>query len=407
MRASRRPVADSRPASRVADRVAAADPHPWRSALLRAALRVTPSLGHAVVTGFPDDEGNSVEVVRALARHVPVYWLVAGTRDEVSWLVEDAEGADRIHVVAKSSPAAYAAYLTASWVFFTHGLFGSPHPPAHKTFVNVWHGDGPKRRKGFADVGSTYIVSGTRLWGEMRADHFDMPEDRVLVTGYPRVDQMHRPAPPEALRALGLDPDRPLVLLMPTYRTTDAPSQRVGEALNWSDGDELSRSEESRALLASAARAAEERGLTLAVKPHPLDADRFEGTGIRRLDNADLGRARITLYQLLGSTAGLITDYSSVWPDYLTVDRPIGFYCPDLDVFEAERGLNVEGYRDLVPGPLLARPVDFEAFLDQCRSESAASRALRHERGVAIGAVTRPGAARRLLVAVGVERARR
>jgi hypothetical protein len=275
------------PATDQGSPVGRADAPRWRSRLLRAALRVTPSRGHAVVTGFPDDEGNSVEVVRALARHVPVYWLVAGTPEELSWLVADAEGGDRVHIVAKNSPAAYAAYLSASWVFFTHGLFGSPEPPPHKTFVNVWHGDGPKRRKGFATVGATYIVSGTRLWGSMRARHFDMPPDRVLQTGYPRVDQMHRAASPEALRALGLDPDRPLVMLMPTYRTTDSPAQRVGGVLNWSDGNELSRSEESRALLAHAARAAQECGLTLAVKPNPLDADRFEGTGIRRFDNAD------------------------------------------------------------------------------------------------------------------------
>jgi len=396
----RQQASDEAPAGRVRNRLR------WRSALLRTALRVTPARGHAVVHGLPDDEGNSVEVVRALARYLPVYWLVAGTREEVSWLVADAEGAERIHIVSKNSAAGYAAYVSASWVFFTHGLFGSPPPPPHKTFVNLWHGDGPKRRKGFADIGATYIVSGTRLWGDMRAAHFDMPEDRVLVTGYPRVDQMRRPASPEAVRALGIDPDRPLVLLMPTYRTTDSAASRVGEALNWSDGDELSRSAESRALLSHAARAAEERGLTLAVKPHPLDADRFEGTGIRRLDNTDLDRARVTLYELLGSTAGIITDYSSVWTDYLTVDRPIGFYCPDLDMFEADRGLNVEGYRDMVPGPMLSTAADFDVFLDECRSESADSRRLRQERGAAIGAVTRAGATHRLLVAVGVERVR-
>jgi CDP-glycerol glycerophosphotransferase (TagB/SpsB family) len=89
-----------------------------------------------------------------------------------------------------------------------------------------------------------------------------------------------------------------------------------------------------------------------------------------------------------------------------TVDRHIGFYCPDLDDFEAERGLNVEGYRDLVPGPMLNSAADFDAFLDQCRAESAEARALRHQRGAAIGAETRPGAARRLMVAVGVERVR-
>src|SRR3712207_2329421 len=113
------PLRSAADLDRTADRGAGA--LRWRSALLRAALRVTPSRGHAVVTGFPDDEGNSVEVVRALARYVPVYWLVASAPDEVSWLVDDTEGAERIRIVAKSSPAAYTAYLSASWVFFTHG----------------------------------------------------------------------------------------------------------------------------------------------------------------------------------------------------------------------------------------------------------------------------------------------
>jgi hypothetical protein len=55
---------------------------------------------------------------------------------------------------------------------------------------------------------------------------------------------------------------------------------------------------------------------------------------------------------------------------------------------------------------MLNRAADFDAFLDQCHSESADARAFRHQRAEAIGAVTRPGAARRLLIAVGVERVR-
>jgi CDP-glycerol glycerophosphotransferase len=122
------------------------------------------------------------------------------------------------------------------------------------------------------------------------------------------------------------------------------------------------------------------------------------------IDGETLQRAHVTVYQLMGRSDGLITDYSSVWTDYLAVDRPIGFYCPDLEQYEAARGLNVDGYRDLIPGPLLDSPADFERFLGECLGESAASKELRARAVERVGAETRLGASDRLLDAVGITR---
>lgn len=370
--------------------------------VLRALVWVLPARPHAVVTGSPDDEGNSVEMVRTLSGRMPVYWLVTEEPASLTWLVEGAADPARVTCLRKESLRAHLAYVTARYVFFTHGLYGSPKPPRRKTFVNIWHGDGPKRRKGFARIRSTVVVSGTRLWGSPRAKNFEVGDQGVLVTGNPRVDQFARAATDDNLRALGLSPDRPLVLWMPTYRTTEYRGRRMGTVRDWSDGQELSDSRSVRDVSECAGAAAQALGIDLLVKPHPLDADRFTGTGIRRLSNQDLRNARTTLYQLLGRTSGLITDYSSVWTDYLAMDRPVGFYCPDLDEYDDERGLNVDDYPSLLPGPLMETIDDFEQFLRACLEEPAEATARRRWCIDHVGAETRLGAAERLLDALGI-----
>ncbi|MEZ5092071.1 CDP-glycerol glycerophosphotransferase family protein [Nocardioides sp.] len=370
--------------------------------LLQWGLRVAPTRRRAVVAGTPDLEGNSVEVVRALASRMPVRWLVSAPAEELAWLLDGVPRADRVELVSRRSTRALVSYLTSSHVFFTHGLYGSPQPPRRKTFVNLWHGDGPKRRKGFAAIRSSYIVGGTELWGRRRGDTFGVGQDRVLVTGNPRIDQLARPTDADALAALGLDPARPLVLWLPTYRRTRYRGRRLGDVRNWADGQELSRAQPVQDILASAADCAADLGITLTVKPHPLDADRFRETGLTVLTDEDLLRARTTLYSLLGRTAGLVTDYSSVWTDYLAADRPIGYFCPDLEDYDADRGLNVVDYRSVMAGPLLETPGDFADFLASCLQEGDEARAHRHAIARLVGAETHPGATERLLHALGL-----
>lgn len=371
-------------------------------ASLRLLTLLVPTREHAVVAGAPDDEGNSVEVVRALSRRMRVYWLVNDDREALEWLVAEDGDPSNLRLLPKSSRRAFVAYLTARYVFFTHGLYGSPPPPRRKTVVNLWHGDGPKRRKGFVEIRSTYVVSGTELWGAPREQAFGVGHGGVLVTGNPRIDQFQRPATDAQLRTLGLDPARPVVLWLPTYRTTDYQGRRMGMVRNWSDGQELSGCDSVRSLFTQVRARAEELGVTVVVKPHPLDADRFAETGLRCLTNEQLREARVMLYQLLARTSGLITDYSSVWTDYLGLHRPVGFYCPDLAEYQENRGLNVGDYASLIPGPLLNTDDDFTSFLDSCLHESADERARRERCIDRIGAETRTGATSRLLRALGL-----
>ena len=341
--------------------------------LVRLLRLFAPTRSHVVVAGFPDTEGNAVEVVRGLlARGEPVHWLTDALSPEQAAEVLGAPSR-HLSVLPKRSMAGFTSYLTARLTFFTHGLYTSPPPPRRKPVVNLWHGDGPKAPLRDPDnirPLATALVSGARLFGEIKADFLAVPQDQLLVVGNPRWDQLRHPVTDHEMRRLGLDPSRPFLVHMPTFRS----SRAVGSRAGWSDtptsGGPSTAEHSTGALLAGLAAGAREAGAQVVVKPHPLDADAYDVPGAVVLTNDDLARADVVLYRLLGRAAALVTDYSSVWTDFLTLDRPIGFVLNDLaDYEQGSRGLNVPNLLELLPGPQLLSPEDCEQFATDALSD--------------------------------------
>lgn len=314
---------------------------------LRLLDRVVPQTRSVVVTAYPETEGNGVEVARALVDRYAgrVVWL----RDAGPVPPEIRELAARgLVLVPKASARGVWEYLRAEAVLFTHGLYGSPR--LRKPVVNLWHGDGPKGIAPSKHAGrlieSTYFVGSTPLFSHHQAATFGVPADRVLLTGNPRTDQLWRAVAPERLAELGITQD--FVVWMPTFRTARA----VGAMRS---GGPVAPDRTGLAELAGGLRA---QGRQLVVKPHPMDADRRDWPGAVTVDEAALTAAGVTLYELLGASSGLVTDYSSVWVDYLLTDRPIAFLVPDRDTYD--RALYPADVLDWVPGELV--DLDHEPF---------------------------------------------
>ncbi len=311
------------------------------------------------------------------------------------WMI--GSGAEkRIRCLKKGGVRSLVVYLGAELVFFTHGLFSSPEPGCRRVYVNLWHGDGPKRTENRAfriRVKSTYVVSGTKLWGDYKADFFGLKPAAALVVGNPRIDQFDRPASDNDLLSLGLDPARKIVFWLPTYREV----RQARGMRYWKDGGKLSARDEIRAVVLHLAAASERRGIQVLLKPHPLEADLYGETGIRCLNDTELNQRRIPLYSLLARSCALITDYSSVWTDYFPLDRPMAFYCPDLEEYSHVRGFNVPDLTQVMPGRRLLGASDIDAFLDLIQRGEDPDRAMRHAIARSIGAVTNTGATRRLI----------
>jgi len=93
----------------------------------------------------------------------------------------------------------------------------------------------------------------------------------------------------------------------------------------------------------------------LILKLHPWSADKLAGldfSNIVNIRDADLPE-NLSLYKLLGQTDALITDYSSVYIDYMLLDRPICFAYDDLDEYRKTRGFAFEPIEDYMPGEVV------------------------------------------------------
>jgi hypothetical protein len=363
---------------------------------LRLLSRVVPQSRSVVVAAYPETEGNAVEVARALLDRYPgrIVWL-RGKGPAPADVLDLAE--QGMVLVDKASLAGIWAYLRAEAVFFTHGLYGSPRPCRKKPVVNLWHGDGPKDVRPGKGVGafiaSTYLVGSTRLFTGHQASAFDIPAERVLLAGNPRTDQFWRPLDRDRLGDLGITGD--FVLWMPTFRRPRAVGAvRVNDDAGASD--DVGR-DELEALL-DGLRA---RGLQLVVKPHPMDADRRRFEGMVTVEEEDLVRAGVSLYALLGASAGLVTDYSSAWVDYLLLDRPIAFLVSDRSSYD--RALLPADVLDWAPGEVVADDRPFQAFLEDLDAGGRCGAAVRHQVAERIGLSGSPTAAEDLVAAL-VER---
>jgi len=350
-------------------------------ALARAWMAAVPPHAQALVAGLPDTEENSLVTALALARrsrgevllvaHEPA--VARAALDRVARVLdgphgeEHAAAAARVVVVPKRGRGTFGAFVRSRLVLYTHGLFDSPRPVRGRLHVNLWHGSGPKWN-GNANqsqrIGADVLAANNVPWGREVARALSMPSGTRIVPGNAREDVMLAARDRSALARLGLDPARPVLLWMPTFRTSGRAGRvglREGEPLGGLGDPVLD------ALVAACAGT----GVQLVLKTHRHDDDDYVRLGVPSLTTEDVLAAGLTLYELLGLADGLVSDYSSVWVDFLATGRPVALHCPDLESYERARGLNEPPLREVAGGLFLEDPAGAEELAGALAAGSA------------------------------------
>src|SRR5699024_1507687 len=104
----------------------------------------------------------------------------------------------------------------------------------------------------------------------------------------------------------------------------------------------------------------EENDLIIFIRTHQSESNLVSDYGDRvKLINDDIIGDIMDIVNIFDL---LITDYSSIYIDYLLTKKPIIFLPYDKDEYLSKRGLNFE-YDEVTPGPKPTNYVDFEKEL--------------------------------------------
>lgn len=251
----------------------------------------------------------------------------------------------------------YKRYLAqARFAFYTH------QRPEFKlnrgeTYVNLWHGAGPKRPT-YIDIGANfdYVLYSSDIFKEAFVNYFSCKESQLLPLGNPRNDLLFKPG--EGLSKIISRSYRKVIIWMPTFRVSSTGRADFVDVENQNHGLPIVNSDAKLKELDAILSA---HDMLLIVKTHPMEdlsAINMEGKeNILLLTNRELDSKAVFLYTLLKDTDALITDVSSVYVDYLLLDKPIGFTVDDLGNYKT-------GY--IFEEPLLFMPgahiLDFDDF---------------------------------------------
>ena len=254
-------------------------------------------------------------------------------------------------------------FLKSGIVFMSHNKFDfHPYYPigSRKEFINLWHGSPLKRVDYTRFKGSDEhtnlskfckkaIVS-SEFTKYLFATVWKMHIDDLWMTGQPRNDVLE-------IENKELEDQFPIlkkkiILYAPTFREW--------EDVKFFPFDDLDLLDLHNYL--------EREDAYILIRCHLNDWENLDSEILKKTGKSErLIFASVDMFpcihQLLPFSDVLITDYSSIYFDFLILNRPIIFLPYDLDLYNKKRGFTVD-YNRNTPGPKLKDYAAFKAHLE-------------------------------------------
>lgn len=180
-----------------------------------------------------------------------------------------------------------------------------------------------------------------------------IPEDKYEITGNPRTDTLmlsNGRVNLEKLLNKNLE-NKKIIFNMPTFHIHENSGVVNGEKfddsikINGFDYIKFNKFlKENNAICISKVHHAEERLITKSMKNLKLENLLF-------VSNKELDEKNLDLYEILNCADILITDYSSIYGDFVFMNKPCIFVNTDIDKYREERGISLEPYDFWTAGP--------------------------------------------------------
>ena len=250
--------------------------------------------------------------------------------------------------------------LNAGFVFFTNGIsdIGNYDLSHGSIKIALWHGmtikklyystNSIKNRKNniiriaqyyflkiYNETHRNITIATSKKTKEFLIQSFEVPAEKVLITGQPRNDILFDKNISDKLKnKLGHKSKERFILYIPTWRNFGQNESFLDNIIDSLFNDKTYMNE------------LKEQGIKLYIKPHP----RIRISSISKGNVIILNTcSNLDTQELLASADSIITDYSGVFIDYALRDKPIHFFVPDLEDYKINGNdlfLNFEEFTD-------------------------------------------------------------
>lgn len=222
-----------------------------------------------------------------------------------------------------------------------------------QTYIEVWHGVPLKKlglplgQRNIAN-GDKYISSSETYSTILNACMGSTAE--YYITGFPRTDYFFRENNKvlELFQKLNLKENNKKIIFMPTFRKAlGRVESEIDREANVFGFNDTSVEEVNKFL--------ELNNIEIIMKLHPAEESKYKDSikdlsNIRLITKDDLLNNDLDIYEILRYSDALITDYSSVYFDYLLLNKPIIFLDTDINEYSNNRGFMLEPLELWRPG---------------------------------------------------------
>lgn len=259
----------------------------------------------------------------------------------------------------------YLHLLQSKVIVTTHG----PSLKTNKnTTIELWHGFPTKKesilhnrraRQRIERVNrmTDHFVSYSDFASLLYNSRYHMPVTKYIALGAPRNDYLYSTIP---------DPYhsqyKKVILYAPTFRESFDNSKPL--KMDFWMTDFHARNFHKFLL---------ENGYLFIWKLHPNEEKRWSTfdqeefpSNLLILTDKKLRDMGVDFYQILSLTDALVTDYSSIYADYLLLDRPMVFVAADEERNNEERGLLLNPFNVWMPGPKCYNQKQLQEEISRC-----------------------------------------
>lgn len=257
--------------------------------------------------------------------------------------------------------------FSSKYIFTTHNSF-IRIKSKKQIYINLWHGMPLKKmsymESNFNEKDISYNINNTDimistsvLTKSLLSSCFNIKANKIYITGQPRNDYLFIKRNKsknnlEKILNMKINEEKKIIFYLPTFREG---------YLNMSEGKKIENFNIFRFdsfNIHEFINFLEVNEILFIMKLHPFEEKYYKNIlkdykieNLKIIQQEKLTENYLDLYEILGYSDLLITDYSSVYFDYLLIDKPVIFVPTDIEEYSQKRGFLLEPYDFWTPGP--------------------------------------------------------